>query len=261
MSSSKLREMFDPRGPREVTFNRFFVVLMFAVISTIGSAAVCAMVISQHSGDRASTSYHRANDARLMALALDQEQLALVSFQKGSGSQQPGRPAEATAVFDSALDAFERDASSDAASASVLSSDHDAYARASRAAVAALARGDRQQASLIETRDVRPNFDSMHRLLATISTTSFSASAREESRDRDTTTRIERLIACVTIFALLLMAWLATLLARYKQTAVRAAQEKLASLQQALREIGVTPLLTATIAMIAGGAATGQEGV
>ena len=234
--------MFDSRGPREVTFNRFFVVLMFAVISTIGSGAVCAMVISQHSGDRATRSYHRANDARLMALALDQEQLALVSAAEGPASQNPSRPAEAAAAFDSGLSGFERDAPPDAANATALSLHHDAYVRASGAALAALARGDRREASLIETRAVRRNFDSLHRTLGAISTASFAASASEESRDRNTTSRIELLIACVTIFALLLMAWLATILARYKQTAARAAEEKVAALQQAALTDSLTGL-------------------
>ena len=234
--------MFDPRAPREDTFSRFFVVLMFAVICTIGSAAVCAMVISQHSGDRSSASYHRANDARLMALALDQEQLALVSFDKASGSQAPARLVEATTAFDAGLAAFQADAPPNAADAVALSSQHGAYVRAIRVASAALARGDRRDASLIEAREVRPNFDSLHRLLAVVSTTSFAASTTEESHDRNTTGRIEGLIACVTIFALLLMAWLATLLARYKRTAVLAAEEKLTSLQQAALTDSLTQL-------------------
>jgi hypothetical protein len=66
--------MFDPRGLREALLNRFYVVLMFVVIGAIGTCAVYAMVISQHSGDRASRGYARANEATLMVLALDREQ-------------------------------------------------------------------------------------------------------------------------------------------------------------------------------------------
>ncbi len=175
--------MFDPRGLREAIFNRFYVVLMFVVISAIGSCAVFAMVLSQHSGDRASRGYARANDSRLMALALDQEQIRQLSRDRREGPIEPA-----------------------------------------------------------ETRGMPPNFGAMRRSLDAIASASYSASLAEESRDKRDTARLESLIASITVFAILLMSWFAVLLARYKRSAVKAAQEKVAALQQAALTDSLTHL-------------------
>lgn len=234
--------MFDPRGLREAVFNRFYVVLMFVVISAIGSCAVYAMVISQHSGDRASQGYARSDDARLMALTLGREQIELLSGIGEGQSQNVRTIVKADAAFDVALADFERDRSRSAPGSIALRSRHAAYRRGIRAAVDALARGDRHEAELIETRVVRPNFESIRSTLSAISAAALAASAGEETRDRTVTSRLARLIACVTVFALLLMSWFAVLLARYKRSAVKAVEEKVAALQQAALTDSLTHL-------------------
>jgi diguanylate cyclase (GGDEF)-like protein len=233
--------MFDPRGLREAVFNRFYVVLMFVVISAIGTCALYAMALSQHSGDRASLGYSRSNEATLMALALDREQGELFSGVL-SGPERMRRFSEANDAFDTTLAAFERDALGDLAAGAAMRPYHDAYARGGRAAIAALARGDRREAQSIEARYVTPNFVVARRMLSSISSASFAASRSEEARDRDVTTQLEKVIGCVTLFALLLMSWFAVLLARYKRSAVKAVEEKVAALQQAALTDSLTHL-------------------
>jgi diguanylate cyclase (GGDEF)-like protein len=233
--------MFDPRGLREAVFNRFYVVLMFVVISAIGTCALYAMALSQHSGDRASLGYARSNEASLMALALDREQPELFSGLV-SGPERMRRFSEANDAFDATLAVFERDALGDLADVAAMRPYHDAYARGGRAAIAALARGDRREAQSIEARDVTPNFIVARRMLSSISSASFAASRSEEARDRDVTTQLEKVIGCVTLFALLLMSWFAVLLARYKRSAVKAVEEKVAALQQAALTDSLTHL-------------------
>ncbi len=234
--------MFSPRGLGEAVFNRFYVVLMFVVISAIGACAVYAMVTSQRSGDRATSSYRRSDDARLMALTLGGEQIELLSRFGGAGPTDVRRIVKADAAFDVALANFERSLNGSALGSVALIPRHDAYRRGIRAAVDALARGDRHRAELIERRVVRPNFDAIRRTLDAVSVTLLAASAGEEARDRSVTTRLARLIAGVTVFALLLMSWFAVLLARYKRSAVKAVEEKVAVLQQAALTDSLTHL-------------------
>jgi len=233
--------MFDPRGLREAVFNRFYVVLMFVVISAIGTCALYAMALSQRSGDRASLGYARSNEATLMALALDREQDQLSSGAV-SGPERMRRFSEANDAFDATLAAFERDALGNLSDVVAMRPYHDAYARGGRAAIAALARGDRRRAQVIEARDVAPNFVVARRMLSSISSASFEASRLEEARDRTITTELEKVIGCVTLFAMLLMSWFAVLLARYKRSAVTAVEEKVAALQQAALTDSLTHL-------------------
>jgi diguanylate cyclase (GGDEF)-like protein len=233
--------MFDRRGIREAIFSRFYVVLMFIVISAIGSCAVYAMVISQRSGDRASDGYARSNEATLIALALDREQGELFSRVESSAVRMR-RFTEADDAFDDTLAAFERDALGDLSDVVAMRPYHDAYARAGRAAIAALARGDAREAQSIETRAVGPNFVAARRMLNSISSASIAAAHREEARDRSVTIRLARVISCITIFALLLMSWFAVLLRRYKRSAVKAVEEKVAALQQAALTDSLTHL-------------------
>ena len=238
----KDRATFDPQGLGEAVFNRFYVVLMFVVISAIGACAVFAMVTSQRSGDRATSSYHRAEDARSMSLTLGLEQIELLS-RIGEAAPQEVRPIiKADAAFDEAFAAFERDSIESVPGAPALLPRHDAYRRGIRAAVDALAHGDRRTAVLIETRTVRPNFESLRQRLNAISVASIAESTGEEARDRSLTTRLAKLIAGVTVFALLLMTWFAVLLARYKRSAVLAVEEKVAALQQAALTDSLTHL-------------------
>jgi len=232
--------MFDPRGLREAVFNRFYVVLMFVVISAIGTCALYAMALSQRSGDRASLGYARSNEASLMALALDREQDELSSGAV-SGPERMHRFSEANDAFDATLAAFERDALG-LADVAAMRPYHDAYARGGRAAIAALARGDRREAQSIEARDVTANFVVARRMLSSISSASFAASRFEEARDRTITSELEKVIGCVTLFAMLLMSWFAVLLARYKRSAVKAVEEKVAALQQAALTDSLTHL-------------------
>jgi len=214
--------------------------LMFVVISAIGTCALYAMALSQRSGDRASLGYARSNEASLMALALDREQDELSSGAV-SGPERMHRFSEANDAFDATLAAFERDALG-LADVAAMRPYHDAYARGGRAAIAALARGDRREAQSIEARDVTANFVVARRMLSSISSASFAASRFEEARDRTITSELEKVIGCVTLFAMLLMSWFAVLLARYKRSAVKAVEEKVAALQQAALTDSLTHL-------------------
>jgi len=234
--------MFDSPGPREVTFNRFFIALMFAVISTIGSCAVYALVITQNSGDRATTDYHLADAARVTALSVDREQAELLAAIRTPGRQRLRPAGSADTAIDATLADFERVAPVGFPHASLLRSRHDAYAHGRSAAAEALGRGDRQAAQLIEARVVAPNFASFRRMLNAIARASLGVSTTEEARDRSATTQLEIVVACVTIFALLLMAWLAALLARYRRSAVEATEAKVAALQQAALTDSLTRL-------------------
>jgi len=234
--------MFRVRTRRDEAFTRFFVGLMFVVITAIGSFAIYAMVASQISGGRVSNDYARADEARLMALALARGYDEVLGRFNQSVPERTRQFIAADSDFDGAFADYQRIPDTKIADVRDLWSNQERFFQAGRGVLEAAARGDAERSRLIESARVRPLFAAVLSRLDFISSKSFDASLLEEERNRDDTTRLEQLIGSVTVFALMLMGWLAILLARYRRSAVEASEEKVAALEQAALTDSLTQL-------------------
>jgi diguanylate cyclase (GGDEF)-like protein len=227
---------------RAEDFTRFFVALMFIVITAIGSFSIYAMVAGQISGDRASNDYGRANEARLMALALDRGYSEVLGRFNQTVAERTRLFIAGDSDFDSAFAEYQRIPGTKIAEASRLWTNQERFFQSGRAVLEAAARGDAHRGRLIESARFRPLYTAVLSHLDFISSSSFEASLIEEDRNREFAAQLERLIGCVTLFALVLMGWLAILLARYRRSALAASEEKVAALEQAALTDSLTVL-------------------
>ena len=234
--------MFRVRTRREEAFTRFFVGLMFIVIAAIGSFSIYAMIASQASGDRASNDYARANEARLMALDLGRGYNEVLGRYDQTVAERTRQFIAADSDFDSAFADYQRIPGTSLTDVSHLWANQERFFQSGRRVLEAAAQGNTQRGGMIEAGRARPLFAAVLNRLDVISSSSFGASLLEQDRDRDDTARLEQLIGCVTLFALVLMGWLAILLARYRRSAVEASEEKVAALEQAALTDSLTRL-------------------
>jgi diguanylate cyclase (GGDEF)-like protein len=218
---------------RAEAFTRFFVALIFILITAIGSFAIFAMAAGQTSGDRASYGYARANQARLMALALDRGYNEVLGRFNQTVAERTRQFIAADSDFDTAFAEYQRIPGTKLSDQRDLWANQERFFQNGRGALEAAAQGDRHRGGAIEAASVRPLFTAVRNRLDFISSSAFEGSLLEEDSDRETTLRMERLIGCATLFALVLMSWLATLLSRYRRAAVAASEEKVAALEQA----------------------------
>jgi diguanylate cyclase (GGDEF)-like protein len=236
-------ELPERHSRRAAAFNRFYVILMYATIFAIGALGVYALVATQRSGDLVSSVDARANDARVMASALDREQVELLSSSNGRGGERMDRFLKADLVFEKALSEFERDApTNDVRLMFILHVQHDEYFHYAQSVVAGLTRDDRPTAELIEARGVPPALQAMRRALDAISVESLASTSREIESDRQSTLTLERVIAAATLLGFILMSGFATLLRRYQRAAARATAAQLSALAQAALTDNLTQL-------------------
>lgn len=230
-------------GARAAAFNRFYVALMFATILGIGGIGMYARVVSQQNGDTVAHADDRANQAHAMAAMLNREQTVVHSPTREAVALRLRRLAQADRAFGRAFAEFAADGrAEDAAYVLQVRGQHDRYGPRTRTAAAAFAGGDLRQAELIEARDVRPSLEAMRRTFDAISSDSIAMSAQATEKDRRADIALERMIGVATAIGVLLMVGFAMLLQRYQRAAVKAAQARLAALEQAALTDNLTRL-------------------
>ena len=236
--------MRDRQKKRVTTFNRFYVALMFATILIIGGLAVYALAVTQQFGNLVARADERTNDAHgRMSAALDREQVELLSPTGAPAPLRLRRFLRADQVFAEALVEFERDATTaDVPLVLIARAQHDEYVAHARTVVAAIGRGDRLGAELIEVRDVRPRLEAIRRILDAISAESLASRLREAVKDRNNIVVLEWLIVAATAVGLILMSGFAMLLRRYQLAAIVATDAQFAGLEEAALVDGLTHL-------------------
>src|SRR5665213_1782402 len=226
---------------------------MFAVIVTIGSCGILAIMHGQDSDELVAQSFERANHAGEMRVALDREDVELLEQLRPRDSRHRTSPSNArdrlipspgalaaargarrlperarqgtesdglvrsTEMFDAANRAVAHDGWADSEPLlKTLAARQASFVTDSRVVAGALAAGDYARAIRIDTHDVRPNVAAMRHALDTIAVDLYRASLADAAEDHRVTWDLQRLIAVVTGLGVLLMGGFAVLLGRYK---------------------------------------------
>jgi len=224
-------------------FNRISVATMFAVIVTIGSCGILAIMHGQDSDELVAQSFERANHAGEMRVALDREDVELLEQLRARQGTESDGLVRSTEMFDAANRAVAHDGWADSEPLlKTLAARQASFVTDSRVVAGALAAGDYARAIRIDTHDVRPNVAAMRHALDTIAVDLYRASLADAAEDHRVTWDLQRLIAVVTGLGVLLMGGFAVLLGRYKRAADASSATTLALLERAALTDGLTAL-------------------
>jgi diguanylate cyclase (GGDEF)-like protein len=206
-----------------------YVGAMFAVIVAVGSIGIFA-IVQRQSGDHLAQFYEQTRDVNALATAVDREFAELLWQIGRRDAKRSAKFVAAMQTYDAAYARVQRQGDASAQPLlTIVARRQTAFVALSGATLRAVSSG--RSGPQIATA-VRARIESMQRPLDAFSAASFRDSVADAEDDRQTSFRLELLIAAVTLLGVVLMGGFAAQLRRLKLSAASSAAARLAAFKR-----------------------------